>query len=136
MAHSKITRDKALKLWLEGNSYPVVASKMEIDKMTVFGWSKKYDWSNVKKKLEKKSQDKIIENFADLSKKQTKLHYKAIENALNSLDDFSKRELLEIIKIYTSIPKTIRQEIHSQNINVDIQLAKLLDATRTGEGYE
>ncbi len=147
---TKAQREKALALYINSVSIEKIAKKLEANPATIKRWKKRYDWNKVKQTAIEKSienapqlHQKIVDDQIDITMSTNQL----IKRFLKSIKKYGSlgRDENQTLQILTKImthglevvrPKTVSQYnfMKQENLNFNIELKKLLEATRDGTG--
>ena len=71
--YSKEIHEKALNLYLEGNSLRSIGKKIGITRQTLSTWAKKENWVKSNKRVGEKALEKIEDTSAEMRKRQIKI---------------------------------------------------------------
>jgi len=136
-------QQEALKLFLTGLSRDKICKKVGISESSFIRWRKKMEWDKYYEENEAKLKQDSTANVLEERKRSLKL-IRAVESMFaekiqsGELDGFSVSSMAQLQRVKQDIitPRTISNLnfIKQDNLNVTIELRKLLEATKDGEG--
>lgn len=135
---SKEIKDKAFTLYLKGISMEKIAKDVGVNKNSIRTWKLTNHWDKQRTEAREKSSKKIVEKYTDYSAKQKELSYKTIEEALMRLNGLEDKEFVNFFGKVMQVSE-IRSQLNiikQDNLNINIDLPKLIKATQDGVPYQ
>jgi len=137
---SQKTKQKALELYINNISTEKIAKEVNVSRDSIEKWVKKFGWKEIREKSIQKSAEKSTDKFSKIIDNQLEIGHLAQEELKRRLkEDSINIKDPDLIRIMSHNLEVVRPKSQNFNFtknetNVNLELAKMLNATREGEG--